>query len=64
VFYISYQPNYPESTLLWYGVAYPLLTGLMFCLIKVYTDSTRAVIVARIGAGLIFFLTALVLVGG
>ena len=64
VFYLSYQPNYPESTLLWYGVAYPLLTGLMFCLIKVYTGSTRAVIVARVGAGLIFFLTALVLVGG
>jgi membrane protease YdiL (CAAX protease family) len=63
VFYLSYQPNYPESTVLWYGVAYPALTGLMFCLIKVYTDSTRAVIVNRIGAGLIFFLTALVLGG-
>jgi membrane protease YdiL (CAAX protease family) len=63
IFYLSYQPNYPESALLWYGIAYPLLTGLMFCLIKVYTDSTRAVIMARIGAGAIFLLTALVLVG-
>ena len=64
VFYASYQPNYPESTLLWYGVAYPLLTGLIFSLMKVYTDSTRAVIIMRIGAGLIFVLTALALVSG
>lgn len=64
VFYLSYQPIYSESAVLWYGIVYPLLTGLMFCLIKVYTGSTRAVIIARIGAGATFLLTALVLVGG
>lgn len=64
VFYSSYPTAYPQSTMLWYGVAYPLLTGLMFCLMKIYTNSTRAVIVMRIGAGLTFVLTALVLVSG
>jgi len=64
IFYLSYQPNYPESALPWYGIIYPVLTGLMFCLIKVYTGSTRAVIIGRIGAGATFLLTALVLVGG
>lgn len=64
IFYLTYQPSYPESTLLWYGVAYPLLAGLMYCLMKVYTDSTRAVIIMRMGAGLIFVLTALALTSG
>jgi len=64
IFYLAYQPIYPESTLLWYGIAYPLLTGLMFCLMKVYTDSTRAVIIMRIGSGIIFVLTALALTSG
>jgi|GEM_PF-510913 len=63
IFYLSYQSNYPESALVWYGIVYPLATGLMFCLIKVYTGSTRAVIIARMGAGATFLLTALVLVG-
>lgn len=46
----------------WYDIAYPFLTGLAFCLLKVYSASTSAVIIARMGAGLIFLLTALVLV--
>ena len=49
---------------LWYGLAYPLLTGFAFCLLKVYTDSSRAVIIGRVGAGLVSLLTALALVGG
>ena len=61
VFFSPYQASYSA---LWYGLAYPMLTGLAFCLLKVYTGSSRAVIVGRISAGLIFLLTALVLVGG
>ena len=64
IFYLSYQSSYPDSTMLWYGIAYPLLAGFVFCLIKVYTDSTRAVVIARMGAGAIFLLTALALVSG
>ena len=48
----------------WYDIAYPLLTALAFCLLKVYSGSTSAVIIARMGAGLIFLLTALALVSG
>jgi membrane protease YdiL (CAAX protease family) len=48
----------------WYGIVYPALIGLAFCLLKVLTTSTRAVIIARMGAGLIFLLTALALVSG
>ena len=62
VFFSPYQAAY--SNALWYGIAYPLLTGFAFCLLKVYTDSSRAVIIGRVGAGLVSLLTALALVGG
>ena len=64
IFYSSYQNVYPPETMLWYGVAYPLMFGFTFSLLKVYTQSTRAVIIGRMGAGIIFLLTALILVGG
>ena len=62
VFFSPYQVAYNSA--LWYGLAYPLLTGFAFCLLKVYTDSSRAVIIGRVGAGLVSLLTALALVGG
>lgn len=64
IFYSSYDQSYPPSAMLWYGAAYPLLAGFLFSLLKVYTQSTLAVIVARMGAGMIFLLTALVLMTG
>lgn len=48
---------------LWYGLVYPAGIGLLFCLLRVYTRSSGAVLMARIGAGLVFLLTALVLFG-
>ncbi len=48
---------------LWYGIVYPTLLGLSFCLMRVYTNASGAVLVGRMGAGLIFFLTALALTG-
>lgn len=62
IFYLAYADVYPAQTMLWYGVMLPFLSGLIFCLIRVYTNSTRAVMIARIGAGLIFLMTSLVLV--
>ena len=47
----------------WNGIVFPFGIGILFCLLKVYAQSTSAVIIARMGAGLIFLLTALVLVG-
>ena len=52
-----------EYSLLWYGLVYPALMGLAFCLLRVYTGSSSAVIIARMGAGLMFFLTALAIAG-
>lgn len=46
----------------WNGIVFPFGIGMLFCLLKVYAQSTSAVIIARMGAGLIFLLTALVLV--
>lgn len=63
VFYLSYETSYPPTTVIWYGIAYPLIAGFVYCLIRVYTVSTRAVIMARIGSGLIFLLTALAVTG-
>lgn len=45
-----------------HGIVYPALTGLAFCLLKALTRSTSAVIIARMGAGLAYLLTALALV--
>ncbi len=49
---------------LWHGIVFPVGIGILFCLLKVYTKSTGAVLVARMGAGLIFLLTALAIFGG
>ena len=64
VFFSHSQAQYGAGGAFWHGLAYPLLTGLAFCLLKVYTGSSRAVIIGRVGAGLVSWLTALALVGG
>lgn len=45
----------------WFSIVYPALAAVAFCLLKILTASTTAVIIARMGAGLIFLLTALTL---
>ena len=45
----------------WYDNVYPFVTGFAFSMLKVYSDSTSAVIISRMGAGLMFFLTGLAL---
>ncbi|MYD10905.1 MAG: CPBP family intramembrane metalloprotease [Chloroflexi bacterium] len=60
VFWAAYADIYK---LAWHGLAYPALTGLAFCLLRVYTGSSSSVIIARMAAGLIFFLTALAVSG-
>lgn len=47
----------------WYDQVYPFLTGFAFCLLKVYSGSSSALIIGRMGAGLMFFLTGLALSG-
>ena len=51
-----------RNDLFWYHIFYPACLGLAYCALKVYTGSSGAVLVARMGGGLILFLTALTLV--
>ena len=60
VFTLAYTATYDP---LWYGRIYPAGISLAFCLLKVYAQSSRAVLIGRVGAGILFFLTALVLTG-
>ena len=60
VFWAAYAEIY---NLAWHGLAYPTLLALAFNLLRVYTGSSSSVILARMSAGLIFFLTALAVSG-
>ena len=60
VFWGAYAAIYDFA---WHGLMYPALLGLAFSLLRVYTGSSSAVIIARMGAGLMFFLTALAVSG-
>ena len=60
VYFAPYQAAYDA---VWHGLAYPLLLCLTFTLLKIYTDSSLTVLLARICAGAIFLLTALALTG-
>jgi len=52
----------PAYATFWHRVAYPALLGLAFSCLKVYSGASGAVFLARLAAGGIFWLTALVLV--
>ncbi|MDE2774300.1 MAG: hypothetical protein OXI77_00035 [Chloroflexota bacterium] len=61
--YLIFFHTFVAYHLRWHGIALPLLLGIAFCLLKVFSQSSLVVLVARMGAGLIFLLTALA-VGG
>ena len=63
LYILVFIPPYPFYDGFWHGIVFPASIGIFFCLLKVYTRSSVAVLVARMGAGLIFTLTALALVG-
>ncbi len=48
----------------WYGIVYPALLCFAFSCLKVGAGASGAVFIGRLGAGFIFLLTALALVGG
>ena len=60
VFWSAYAEIYDQT---WHGLVYPALLALAFNLLRVYTASSSAVIIARMSAGLMFLLTALVVAG-
>ena len=61
---LVYGATLTGSDVFWYGFIMPLLTGLFLACVRVYTDSTRAAIIAQMGMGIILVLAALVLVTG
>lgn len=63
LYLLIFIPPYPFYDGFWHGIIFPAGIGIFFCLLKVYARSSVAVLVARMGAGLIFTLTALALVG-
>ena len=58
---LVFIPPYSFYNGFWHGIIFPAGVGFLFCLLRIYTGSTSAVIVARMAAGLIFLLTALAL---
>ena len=60
---LVFIPPYPFYDVFWHGIIFPVCISTLFSLLRIYTRSTSAVIFARMGAGLIFLLTALALVG-
>lgn len=62
--YLVFFQAYDFYHLRWHGVVLPMLLGIAFSLLKVFSQSSLATLVARMSAGLIFLLTALAISGG
>lgn len=62
MYHIVYVAPFGLYRDLWNGIVFPLAIGILFCLLKVFARSSLVVLIARMGAGLIFLLTALALV--
>ena len=57
--YLIFFQASDADPLRWHDIALPMLLGIAFCLLKVFSQSSLAALIARMGAGLIFLLTAL-----
>ncbi len=62
--YLIFFQTVDADFLHWHGLVLPMLLAISFGLLKVFSQSSLVVLIARMGAGLIFLLTALALVGG
>ncbi len=64
--FVAYQPPLTASTtaLVWIGVLQPLICGLIFAAIRVYTGSTRAAILTHMAFGVFAVIKLLTLVSG
>ncbi|MDE2853710.1 MAG: CPBP family glutamic-type intramembrane protease [Chloroflexota bacterium] len=62
--YLIFFQTSDANFLRWHGLVLPMLLGISFGLLKVFSQSSLVALIARMGAGLIFLLTALALVGG
>jgi membrane protease YdiL (CAAX protease family) len=64
--FIGYPPpsTANNTVLIWLGVAEPLISGLIFTAVRVYTGSTRAAILTHVAFGLFAVIKLLTLVSG
>ena len=62
--FVSFQPPASASTtaLLWIGIIQPLISGLIFAAVRVYTGSTRAAVLTHMAFGLFAVVKLLTLV--
>ena len=63
LYHLVFIEPYAFYDQIWHGIVFPAGIAFLFCLLKVYTQSTVAVLLARMGAGLILLLTALAIYG-
>jgi len=62
LYHVVYVAGFGLYRDLWNGIVFPLCLAILFCLLKVFSRSSLVVLIARMGAGLVFTLTALALV--
>jgi len=60
---LSFPPSATDFNGLWYSLILPFIAGLIFGVVRLYTHSTRAAILARAGFGLFAVVKVLTLVG-
>lgn len=58
---VVYGALLPPELVPWHGVAYPLVVGLFVLAVRIGANSTRAAIIAQVGAGLTAFVVLLAL---
>ena len=63
LYYLVFIEPYAFYDPIWHGIVFPAGIAICFSLLKIYTQSTAAALLGRMGAGLILLLTALAIYG-
>ena len=63
LYYLVFIEPYAFYDPFWHGIVFPAGIAIFFSLLKVYTQSTAAALLGRMGAGLVLLLTALAIYG-
>ncbi len=63
LYYLVFIEPYAFYDPIWHGIVFPAGIAIFFSLLKVYTQSSAAALLGRMGAGLVLLLTALAIYG-
>jgi membrane protease YdiL (CAAX protease family) len=58
---LVYAPQLQGTAFIWYGVIMPFLLGIFLAGVRVYSESTRAAILAQVGVGITLLMASFVL---